>query len=501
MKFFVCISSCFFLPLSDRCAKSSQIKTVSSSNIFFKGSRFRYSGRVAKEVIEASSKIQREPPEVCRVQFGHSRSFNSLSHKNLIMNMEPLVPALPSTNEYEETATDNGGSAMSVYHRERMCLVYVSHHLSQCVCVCMWVCVFVPIRASELSWQPSQNSSDVRGGLTQSSLEMEVSDRPNIGDTLSCGSQGRAGGLGLDVTPERLESEGMEEGPAGPLEVFHPGESTDDRESAIVMAEALRCQVKITTRRNLHLRIANHTARDVYVRLVGHGGRIAGISTGLQKNTLEQSVVSVKDSVPLSPFKPSAAPADTEQQSNEGGNSALGNNMQPPRVSMETSNLRPHPCASMLPTPVDDSQGGVDLLFSSSVQSPARLLRELHADPDIQAQLEAERERDRAYERTRLAASSRMGGVLTSSLLLLSSNERVNACLLSVARFVAVVMGVLLVTVPTLLLLLESDIDVSFLHEIRQTPEFEQFHYEYYCPLRRWILCRISMAMENLWSD
>ncbi|XP_073322802.1 FERM domain-containing protein 3 [Pagrus major] len=329
-----------------KCAKSSQIKTVCSSNIFFKGSRFRYSGKVAKEVIEASSKIQREPPDVCRAQFGQSRSYNSLSHKNLIMNMEPLVPALPSPNEYEETATENG-------------------------------------------------------------------------------------------------------------------------------------------------------------------------------------VAAVKDSVPLSPLKPPAVPADTEQQGTEGGNSALGSDLQPPRVSMETSNLRPQtaksedeveeadegsgpltiselvysPCASMLPTPVEDSQGGVDLLFSSPVQSPARLLRELHADPDIQAQLEAERERDRAYEHTRLAARSRMGGVLGSSLRLLSSNERVNACVLSVARFVAVVMGVLLVTVPTLLLLLESDIDVSFLHEIRQTPEFEQFHYEYYCPLRRWILCRISMAMENLWSD
>lgn len=328
-----------------KCAKSSQIKTVSSSNIFFKGSRFRYSGRVAKEVIEASSKIQREPPEVRRAQFGQSRSFNSLSHKNLIMNMEPLVPALPSTNEYEETAVDSG-------------------------------------------------------------------------------------------------------------------------------------------------------------------------------------VAAVKDSAPLSPLKSSAGSADAEQQSTEAGNSASGNDLQP-RVSMETSSLRPQtpkaeheleeddeasgtltiseltysPCASMLPTPVDDSQGGVDLLFSSPVQSPARLLRELHADPDIQAQLEAERERDRAYERTRLAARSRMSGVLTSSLRLLSSNDRVNACVLSVARFVAVVMGVLLVTVPTLLLLLESDIDVSFLHEIRQTPEFEQFHYEYYCPLRRWILCKISMAMENLWSD
>ncbi|XP_026177829.1 FERM domain-containing protein 3 isoform X3 [Mastacembelus armatus] len=327
-----------------KCAKSSQIKTVSSSNIFFKGSRFRYSGRVAKEVIEASSKIQREPPEVRRAQFGQSRSFNSLSHKNLIMNMEPLVPALPSTIEYEEMTTDNG-------------------------------------------------------------------------------------------------------------------------------------------------------------------------------------VVTVKDSVPVSPLKPSAAPAETEQQRAEAGNSALSNDLQPPRVSMETSNLQPQmpkaeaeedddasgaltiselvysPCASMLPTPVDDSQGGVDLLFTSPIQSPARLLRELHADPDIQAQLEAERERDRAYERSRLAARGQVSGVLTSSLRLLSSNDRVNAWVLSAARFIVVVMGILLVTVPTLLLLLESDIDVSFLHEIRQTPEFEQFHYEYYCPLRRWILCKISMVMENLWSD
>ncbi|KAL6114081.1 frmd3 [Pungitius sinensis] len=371
-----------------------------------------------------------------------------------------------------------------------------------------------------------RESRGVGSGLMQSSLEVGVGDRPNAGGTPSCGGQGRAGGLELDVTPNRHEGEGTEEGHVGPLEVFHPGESTDEPGSSIVVAEALRCRVKITTRRSLHLRIANHTTSDVYVRLVGHGGHIAGISTGPPRNTLEQSAVAVKDSIPLSPLKP-AAPPDAQQQSNEGRTSASGKDLQPSRVSMETSNLRPQtpkaedevveddeasgsltiselvysPCASMLPTPVDDSQGGVDLLFSSPVQSPARLLRELHADPDIQAQLEVVRERDRAYERTRMAARGGMGGVLTSSLRLLSSNERFNACVLSVARFVGVVMGILLVTVPTLLLLLESDIDVSFLHEIRQTPEFEQFHYEYYCPLRRWILCRISMAMENLWSD
>uniref|UniRef100_A0A674AT24 FERM domain-containing protein 3 n=1 Tax=Salmo trutta TaxID=8032 RepID=A0A674AT24_SALTR len=276
-----------------KCAKSSQIKTVSSSNIFFKGSRFRYSGRVAKEVIEASSKIQREPPEVHRLHFGQSRSFNSLSHKNLIINMEPLVPALPSTNEYEET-----------------------------------------------SW--------LEGSALGQRKEEEAPTR--------------AGG----------EAEGQEE--------------------------------------------------------------------------------------------------DEEEEKEEETSGVL-----------TISELVYNPCASMLPTPVDDGQGGVDLLFQSPIQSPARLLRELHADPDIQAQLVAERVRDRAFERARVVGRSMLG----SGLRLLTRNERVNTCVLSAVRLIAMVIGVLLVAVPMLLLLLESDIDVSFLHEIRQTPEFEQFHYEYYCPLRR----------------
>ncbi|XP_014028049.1 FERM domain-containing protein 3 isoform X2 [Salmo salar] len=321
-----------------KCAKSSQIKTVSSSNIFFKGSRFRYSGRVAKEVIEASSKIQREPPEVHRLHFGQSRSFNSLSHKNLIINMEPLVPAMPSTNEYEETSADNGLLALKD-----------SVHLS-------------PLKPS----------------TTPTERELEWLEGSALGQRKEEEAPTRAGG----------EAEGQEE--------------------------------------------------------------------------------------------------DEEEEKEEETSGVL-----------TISELVYNPCASMLPTPVDDGQGGVDLLFQSPIQSPARLLRELHADPDIQAQLVAERVRDRAFERARVVGRSMLG----SGLRLLTRNERVNTCVLSAVRLIAMVIGVLLVAVPMLLLLLESDIDVSFLHEIRQTPEFEQFHYEYYCPLRRWILCKISMAMERLGWD
>ncbi|XP_032088286.1 FERM domain-containing protein 5 isoform X2 [Thamnophis elegans] len=60
--------------------KSSQVRTVSSSNLFFKGSRFRYSGRVAKEVMESSAKIKREPPEIHRAGLVPSRSCPSIPH-------------------------------------------------------------------------------------------------------------------------------------------------------------------------------------------------------------------------------------------------------------------------------------------------------------------------------------------------------------------------------------------------------------------------------------
>lgn len=93
----------------------------------------------------------------------------------------------------------------------------------------------------------------------------------------------------MDLTPEKLKGEEMGDRQAGPLEVFHPGVSKEVQVSSIVVAEALRCQVKITTQQSLHLRIANHTARDVYVRLVGHRGRVAEIKSGLPRKTLEQS--------------------------------------------------------------------------------------------------------------------------------------------------------------------------------------------------------------------
>ncbi|XP_060737020.1 FERM domain-containing protein 3 isoform X2 [Tachysurus vachellii] len=307
-----------------KCAKSSQIKTVSSSNIFFKGTRFRYSGRVAKEVIEASSKIQREPPIFHRCQLGQSRSFISLSHKHLIMNMEPLLPALSSNREYRETSGDSG-----------LLVLQDSVHLS-------------PLKPSMLPEDPDL---------------------------------------------EETEYEAQE---------------TGQKESSIS-------------------------------------------TNGLEGEWSKQEM----------------------EEDDEDGSHAISDTVY-------------SPCSSMMPTPVEETQGCVDFLY----QSPGRLLKELHASPEMQAELWAERQEELTREVAHQSLCSQSNGT-----------PQIQAVLHSAARLIAVASVLLLFLLVLLLVLLESDLDVSFLQDIRETPEFEQFHYEYYCPLRRWLCYKLELLTEQLWGD
>uniref|UniRef100_A0AAV2IS24 Uncharacterized protein n=1 Tax=Knipowitschia caucasica TaxID=637954 RepID=A0AAV2IS24_KNICA len=148
------------------------------------------------------------------------------------------------------------------------------------------------------------------------------------------------------------------------------------------------------------------------------------------------------------------------------------------------------PCASLMSTPVDE---GAEFLFTA-FQSPAPLLRQLHADALLEARMTEASSRDPAREASSREQTAESGRSLDERVQLTDSSEGgglSRSCAWSVVRLVAVVTGLLLVTVTTLLLLLESDIDVTFLREIRATPEFQQFHHEFYCPLRRWVLCSL----------
>ncbi|KAL2781310.1 FERM domain-containing protein 3 isoform 1 [Daubentonia madagascariensis] len=284
-------------------AKSSQIKTVSSSKIFFKGSRFRYSGKVAKEVVEASSKIQREPPEVHRANIAQSRSSHSLS-KQLIINMEPLQPLLPSPSEQEEELPLGEG---------------------------------VPLPKEDNTAAPLISSSPVKEAREYDDPPSEEEDR-------------------------------MKEEP------------------------------------------------------------------------------------------------------------------------LTISELAYNPSASLLPTPVDDDE--IDMLFDC----PSRLELE-REDTDSFEELEADENAFLIAEEEELKEARR---ALSWSYDILTGHIRVNPLVKSFSRLLVVGLGLLLFVFPLLLLLLESGIDLSFLCEIRQTPEFEQFHYEYYCPLKEWVAGKVNLILYML---
>ncbi|XP_031227541.1 FERM domain-containing protein 5 isoform X1 [Mastomys coucha] len=270
--------------------KSSQVRTVSSSNLFFKGSRFRYSGRVAKEVMESSAKIKREPPEIHRAGMVPSRSCPSITH----------------------------GPRLSSVPRTRRRAVHIS------------------IMEGLESLRDSAHSTPVRSS--------------SHGDTF---------------LPHVRNSR------------------ADSNERVAVIAD------------------------EAY------------------------------------------SPAD-----------------------------------SVLPTPV--AEHSLELMLLS---------RQINgATCSIEEEKESEASTPTATEAEALGGELRAlcqghGG---------SEQEQVNKFVLSVLRLLLVTMGLLFVLLLLLIILTESDLDVAFFRDIRQTPEFEQFHYQYFCPLRRWFACKIRSVVSLL---
>uniref|UniRef100_A0A1A7YN01 FERM domain-containing protein 5 n=2 Tax=Iconisemion striatum TaxID=60296 RepID=A0A1A7YN01_9TELE len=264
--------------------KSSQVRTVSSSNLFFKGSRFRYSGKVAKEVMEQSAKIKRDPPEIHRAGMVPSRSCPSITHG-------PRLTSVPRTRR----------------------------------------------RAVHIS---------IMEGL-----------------------------------------------------------------------ESLR-----------------DSAHSTPVRSVSHG-----------------------DS-----FMASRGQMD---DGNEASASAV--------ISDETYS----PSDSVLPTPV--AEHGMEM----------PLARHLNGAP-----CSVDEEKESGALREGQAESGRSGRALRkvrSKPSPSSDVEELNKFILSVLRLFLVTIGLLFALLLLLIMLTESDLDIAFLRDIRKTPEFQQFHFEYFCPLRRWFACKL----------
>ncbi|XP_006093177.1 FERM domain-containing protein 5 isoform X1 [Myotis yumanensis] len=270
--------------------KSSQVRTVSSSNLFFKGSRFRYSGRVAKEVMESSAQIKREPPEIHRAGMVPSRSCPSITH----------------------------GPRLSSVPRTRRRAVHIS------------------IMEGLESLRDSAHSTPVRSS--------------SHGDTF---------------LPHVRSSR------------------ADSNERVAVIAD------------------------EAY------------------------------------------SPAD-----------------------------------SMLPTPV--AEHSLELMLLS---------RQING-----ATCSIEEEKESEASTPTAADVEALGGELRALCQGHGrpEEEQVNKFVLSVLRLLLVTMGLLFVLLLLLIILTESDLDIAFFRDIRQTPEFEQFHYQYFCPLRRWFACKIRSVVSLL---
>uniref|UniRef100_A0A8C3PGW2 FERM domain containing 5 n=2 Tax=Neoaves TaxID=3078114 RepID=A0A8C3PGW2_9CHAR len=275
--------------------KSSQVRTVSSSNLFFKGSRFRYSGRVAKEVMESSAKIKREPPEIHRAGLVPSRSCPSITH----------------------------GPRLSSVPRTRRRAVHIS----------------------------------IMEGL-----------------------------------------------------------------------ESLR-----------------DSAHSTPVRSTSHGDAFAPPGRGGRAESSERVAVIADENY---------SPAD-----------------------------------SVLPTPVAEHSLELMLLSRQANGAPCSIEEEKESEAGTPAAGDAE---EAGGELRALCPGA--GGLGAAQA------EQVNKFVLSVLRLLLVTVGLLFVLLLLLIVLTESDLDTAFFRDIRQTPEFEQFHYQYFCPLRRWFACKVR-AVVNLLID
>ncbi|XP_019359420.1 PREDICTED: FERM domain-containing protein 5 isoform X2 [Gavialis gangeticus] len=273
--------------------KSSQVRTVSSSNLFFKGSRFRYSGRVAKEVMESSAKIKREPPEIHRAGLVPSRSCPSITH----------------------------GPRLSSVPRTRRRAVHIS----------------------------------IMEGL-----------------------------------------------------------------------ESLR-----------------DSAHSTPVRSSSHGDAFMPRGRSSRAESSERVAVIADENY---------SPAD-----------------------------------SVLPTPVAEHSLELMLLSRQINGAPCSIEEEKESEASMPSAAEVE-----ALGGELRALCQGLGGSAGTQA------EQVNKFVLSVLRLLLVTVGLLFVLLLLLIVLTESDLDIAFFRDIRQTPEFEQFHYQYFCPLRRWVACKIRSALSLL---
>ncbi|KAG9352179.1 hypothetical protein JZ751_020592 [Albula glossodonta] len=259
----------------------------------------------------------------------------------------------------------------------------------------------------------------------------------------------------------------------------------------------VKCLIRIRTKVNVHLRMINHCYRDVKVRVLSLGPRLLGKALGVLP--LYPALAGQPDQASSS----LGVPYSYAQAGTSAGLESLRDSAHstPVRSVSHSESFMPRsrshaadasegaavisdeaysPSDSVLPTPVVERS--LELAISRQING---------APCSIEEEKESEAGTPSVGD---VAEFGPDGAVLTRGETPTSSSpetEQVNKFVLSVLRLLLVTIGLLFVLLLLLIILTESDLDIAFLRDIRQTPEFEQFHYEYFCPLRRWVTCKL----------
>ncbi|KAM7396703.1 hypothetical protein PAMP_019726 [Pampus punctatissimus] len=261
----------------------------------------------------------------------------------------------------------------------------------------------------------------------------------------------------------------------------------------------VKCLIRITTRVNVHLRMINHCYRDVKVRVLSLGPRMLGKALGVLPlypalmGQQESASVTPLPGTPLPCVQPSSTPGleslRDSAHSTPVRSVSHGESFMPRSRSQATdandrtaviSDEAYSPSDSVLPTPVVEHS--MELAVSRQING---------APCSIEEEKESEAGTPSLGEGCDFSADGRSAREGAGADSALSEVEQVNKFILSVLRLLLVTIGLLFVLLLLLIILTESDLDIAFLRDIRQTPEFEQFHYEYFCPLRRWFACKL----------
>uniref|UniRef100_A0A8P4KSV4 FERM domain-containing protein 5 n=1 Tax=Dicentrarchus labrax TaxID=13489 RepID=A0A8P4KSV4_DICLA len=275
----------------------------------------------------------------------------------------------------------------------------------------------------------------------------------------------------------------------------------------------VKCLIRIKTKVNVHLRMINHCYRDVKVRVLSLGPRLLGKALGVLPlfpalpggsstscsgpGSGESSRTPSRLAVPpqLHGCRPPANHAGLESLRDSAHSTPVrsvshGDSFMSSRGHMvdgseaSTSGVISDeaysPSDSVLPTPV--AEHGMEM----------PLARHLNGAPcSIDEEKDSEAGASKEGQGVDLTSGRRALRMVRSRPSPPSDVEELNKFILSVLRLFLVTIGLLFALLLLLIMLTESDLDIAFLRDIRKTPEFQQFHFEYFCPLRRWFACKL----------